>query len=308
MNAKSIAIGVVAMVVATVLVVTCAVPIISDSVATEDTYKNEGYFRMAKYTSSDTFVASWDYENPNQITINGVVEKLPTSMNVLGVSIILGDNYYLRYVPRDSAVTLYYDGVGNMTASPETSTGMTIELGSEYITFQLTGSASTTRQVATLTDFYAVNSTGPYVMKDAEKPAYLNGDSSIYGCGRTSLTNNIVGTLVTGTIDDGVTVDIWRGVEGTTASNIEVHSTEVSSHIDLYSFESVTFNADYTYEDTDYSPDLTYSYVVVPYQITAERSVHVDGPTGDILAVIPILMVLGIVIGAVALFLTTRRD
>lgn len=306
METKKIVMGVISIAVA-IIVLMSMIPIFTDAGASEDTFTNEGYFRMAKYTSEDTFVASWDYENPNQITINGVVEQLPTSMNVLGTSIILGDNYYLRYVPRDSAVTLYYDGVGNMTASPETSTGMTIELGEESIVFQLTGGASTSRSVTTLTDFYAVNSTGSFVMKDAEKPAYLNGDTEIYGCGRTSLTGNVLGTLVTGSVNDGATVDIWRSNVDTTASNVSFNATEKNGHKDLYVFDSVTFNANYTYEETDYSVPLTYNFLVVPLEVTAERSAHASSVEATLIGLIPLLMMVGIMLTAVGLFIAKYR-
>lgn len=311
MNAKSIAMGVVAMVVATVLVVTCAVPIISDSVKTEDTFTNEGYFRMAKISATDesTYTISWDATTPNIITINDTDIDITTwgSAGDVAYSIfatesdifrmgVANNGYNVSWIQLRGSTYAYVGATSNFDATIESGTA-TIEVDSTVSSYTLA-----------YTDAYVIDPSGNYTMKKSNVSSYLLDDSTIYGMGITGVSSASYVMIVSGTVESVSTdyIAVTNDAPDLTVTDLSITSSEVSGYIDLYSFDKVTFKA--TPEGGSTPTNVTYSYVIVPYEVTAERSVHVDGPTGDILSVIPILMVLGIVIGAVALFLTTRRD
>lgn len=301
MNAKSIAMGVVAMVVATVLVVTCAVPIISDSVATEDTYKNEGYFHLDKYT--DGYTLTWDATDPNVFVVNG--EEINYVNNSgLSLSIALGTNYAVRLAPNNERISFYASGNYVSTSESYPTFSLTFAEGSVIATNQ-----NVSHTVQSVTELYGMTENGPYVMKKADKVAYLNSgseivaDSEIYATGQTFHGNNNILWHLEGSIDDMEYPDTFNA--GLTISNQSINGSFNNTHEDLYELSNITFTAT---ASNSVVYNVTASYFVVPYEVTAERTVQVDGATGDIISVIPVLMVLGIVIGAVALFLTNRRD
>ena len=315
MNAKSIAMGVVAMVVATVLVVTCAVPIISDSVATEDTFKNEGYYNVAKATSDTDVTITWEKASPTIIKIgDGQIDMSTFAQNSYGYTIVGADNILVRYYATSSTITIHmFDSNGNFS-NPNTGSStidrVSVTIANGTVTFTVNPdnedpyTKSTTPNVFC---YYMTPEKTDYVMKKANTSAYMLGDSEFtligvsVSAGRSGICQYGVGT-----IDDGVSMTNFYkyNITSVTYSDVTIDSTEKSGYNDLYELDKCSFTINYD----DSTSNATYSYFIVPSEVTAERSVHVDGPTGDILAVIPILMVLGIVIGAVALFLTTRRD
>lgn len=294
-------------VVVALVVFGAVMPIFADTTQADDTFTNEGYFRMSKYAWTDEFNATWDHTTPTQITINDVVQTLPSSIDQAGVSIIAGDNYFLRWHPSTTGgyVSLYYDGVALTTASGNDGTDMTISLDSSGMLYSVNSETPASRLVETVGPFYAVDSDGAYIMKYATGTAYLNSDSVIYGCGRTTVNSVIIGTLVSGSIEDGATANVWRG-DGVTAGDVTISYTEIDNYVDLYEFTKMTFPVNYTVDDVDTTSTLTYSFVVVPYEITAERATHPDGALTAILDLLPFLVGAGLVVGAVAWFITRK--
>lgn len=308
MNAKSIAMGVVAMVVATVLVVTCAVPIISDSVKTEDTFTNEGLFKLTKYDADTELTILWDYENPDHIYVNDEDIDLSNVNVTYNTTIFFSENAGIRlYYNHSGCQFMWATGTAAADLNDNETLTVTCSSGSISAVVTANGTPGSTINGGTYDSVICISNDGEYVMKASDVPAYMNGDSEFFGMGVTNITgagNKVL--RVEGTIDDGATATIVT-TSGTTATLTEpvISDSEVNGYIDLYQLDKIAFKGQVSGSaDTN----ITYSYFVVPYEVTAERSVHVDGPTGDIITVIPVLMVLGIVIGAVALFLTTRRD
>lgn len=319
MNAKSIAMGVVAMVVATVLVVTCAVPIISDSVKTEDTLINDGYIRMTEITSDDegTFVLSWDGTKPNVVTVNDVdvpisnISKIPTG----GLTLAFNDNWAVRgYQTNGSISSVNY--VRSVTSGgATTSNSIELTMSGGTMTIEVNGESGTG---ASYTHVMIPSNDGEYIMKLADKPAYVTEESRLVGFGLSNVelpggTTSQIGLRFDGSIENGIEFTKWRGSTVTTTFETPVINTSDSGYVDVYKLNSIVVDVNAKSSSSEdpatETTTVTYSYFVVPYEIeNAERTIHVDGPTGDILSVIPILMVLGIVIGAVALFITTRRD
>ena len=306
MNVKEITMGIVAVIVSLVIVVVCAIPIISDSVATEDTFENEGYFYVDKFSETTTFV----FEN-STLKINGEDVALPgpntTTPYGNSISVAFTDNGVIRYSP-SSNILLTRGAFGNHNCS---ALSLTFSEGAFTGTYTSASNSSTGSLSGTYTELTMIQDTGNSIMCYTSG-AYINGDSLIDGCGFTSLTNNSSYVVVhlSGTYDDGVEIGVYDQNDGTTedyvVSNIEYDITPVNGYIDLYRLTKITFTV--SDEGGTVSDNVTYNIYTVPSEVTAERSVHVDGPTGSILAVIPVMMVLAILIGAVTLFIKTRRD
>mgnify|MGYP003315217643 CR=1 FL=1 len=80
MDVKAFPALIVGVVVALVLA-GATLPIWADTLATEDTFTNKGYYDMA-YTESDNVAISWDHTAPHQVTVNNEVVALPESLTI----------------------------------------------------------------------------------------------------------------------------------------------------------------------------------------------------------------------------------
>ena len=277
------------------------VPIINDATTTEKTFENVGYFDLKEYSGDDIeYSAKWDHTEPTQFTVNDEVIPITYTENV-NTSIVLDGNFFLRYFP-NTGVTLYYGSQAIVEANTTNGYDMTLSYSEGTLTIT-NGNAS--REI-TVDTFYSIANDGPFVMKKGNVAAYMKEDSIIYGSGRTNVGTDVVGTLVSGTIDD-VEVTIWRGEA--TSRDVVINATEVSGYIDLYSFDNVEFYVDDTKEDNPTTTaKITYSYVVVPAEVTAELAVHPDSATLSMLSVIPIIVMIGIVLAVVGVAIVGRND
>lgn len=285
-----------------VLVVMAFVPMIQETTSATDTFENEGYFYLEEYSGDNIeYSAFWNHANPKQITVNDEVIPLDYTDNV-NVSVVLDGDYFLRYQPNTSggALSLYYSSYGLVHATVNDGTDMTVTYSDGVMTVS---NGTTTREITT-NYFYSIASEGPYVMKKANTPVYMNEDSIIYGAGRTSVGTDIVGTLVSGTLDD-VDITIWRG--SATARDVTINKSVVNGYNDLYKFDSVVFVVDDTLEDNPTTTQtITYSYVVVPASVTAEKSIHPDSTLSTIINLLPFIAVIGLFVFLVGEFLYTR--
>lgn len=297
---------IIAAITATVVIIVlagCLMPVMEDATATSDTFKNDGYFYVEEYSGSDiTYSASWVHTNPDVITINGEDVSLDYGSNVL-TSILLGENFLVRWDPYNKALVAFYGTNPQLVATLADGIDLTMEYSDGVLTISNTASTPVTRSITT-DDFYSIANEGDYVMKKSDVAAYMTSpDSLIYGAGRTGFNNSIICTTVSGTIDE-VSVSIWRG--DATASNIQINKTEVSGYEDLYKFDSVSFVATST-SDSTVSQTVTYSYVVVPAEVTAERSVHFTDSENAILGIVPVMLIIALLVAIVALVIRNRE-
>lgn len=297
MDWKQITGLVVGVVIAALLLTTILVPIIGEATTTEKTFTNEGFFYLQEYTGDDIeYSAKWDHTKPTSFTVNDVEIPITYTEN-LNTSIVLDGNFFLRYVPA-TGVSLYYGSQAIVEANLTNGYDMTLSYSSGTLTIT-NGTAS--REISVET-FYSIATEGDYVMKKPTVQTYMNGDSLIYGAGRTGSGDNILGSLVSGTVED-VDVTVWRGTYE--VSDIEVTKTTVNGYDDLYLFDKVTFKA--TNTETTTVQNVTYNYVVVPYQVTAELSQHLDGSSIALLSIVPLLITVGIIMAVVGLFVIRRE-
>ena len=253
-------------------------PVVADATATETTFKNDGYYRMTEITdeTSGEWVYSWTKEEPAIIYVNDVAYNMdvPTglSYSIIGAS----DGWVSRYVNTATPYiqTMFSDGVGS-GGNGLKSFDCTISGGTAEFSLVLSDDTIATKTMA-YTTCYVLDKNGSWIMKDKNKPAYMNADSEFFAIGVTASAGFPLNVFkITGNIEDGATVTNpihkYNGNDFV-ASNVVVHSSEVNGYLDLYSLDKFTFTAT---DGTD-TINATYSYFLVPYEVTAEKSWHLD--------------------------------
>lgn len=281
------------------------IPVVDQATATTDTFNNDGYFHLNKIESSDTetYTISWDSTNAGVLVINGVnVPVVDTNAGTfLQYSIFASETDMIRIGTSDATGTslAWVQIRGGQIAYATTSTefNATISEGTLTATF---GENDT--RTATYTTAYIIDEMGKgaYVMKKSNELAYMLADSTIYGVGFTSpAIYRVSGNI----LDVDVTV-LQSGSEVVTVSNETVTYSPVAGYNGLYKFDKVTFDADVNGTVST----ATYSYVIVPASVTAEKAIHADEPTRDILAVLPLILICALIMGVLGYAVYTRIE
>lgn len=284
-------------------------PILSDATQTEDTLKNEGYFYMDKISSSDegTYTLSWSVSNFNTLVVNGVnvdASAWPST----GVTVATdGQDWLIR------SGTANYIGLQSMGSSGGTSIGVggsstksvDVTMTAGTITIVGTGNDNTTTtKTGTYTDLW-LYSTEPteYVMKKANKIAYIDNDDTYLAMGVTTVTQWNTVIQVTGDYDSFDAEIVFPTGVTTSTTDKDIIITENTKYINLYELDKLTF----TVSDGTNSTDATYSYFIVPASVTAELSQHLDAGEIALLNALPILIIIGLVmLGVGAIFIRNR--
>lgn len=284
MNTKLIGISIAAFIVIIVLG-SVLMPILDDATTTEEKFENVGYFYMTDPTETHTYVF-----DGTKWTVDGEV----LDHTLAGVNVIATNYLFIRDIGQVR---------GGVNATMK-SCDLTVANGAITGTY-VDGSDQTQTANWAFTTFYgATNDKASYIMSDRNNTpiAYVKGDSEVFGYGLTTLDGNQTTFQVTGNLDDGITVTCPN--TSVTISNISYNVTPVEGYIDLYTFTSVTFTA--TLSGTDY--DVTYNIVVLPSEVTAERSVHFTDGMNQLLLIIPMLVIVAILLGVIALVVRSRME
>lgn len=308
METKKIVMGVISIAVA-IIVLMSMIPIFTDAGASEDTFTNEGYYRMAEYDDTASFTAKWDHTAPTKFTVDGVTYDLPTTQQSIDLNLMCAESFFLRYNVLTGYVYVQAYGdtfAGSYIARTDQNQDMDITVSSGSVTFNTGG--GTTPKTVTYTTMYVINNDGDFVLKKPTESAYVLGDSTIIAIGHSAYN---IDTYLIGNIDDGFTRD-YRSpsnpsaeVTNFTFSDVTVDDSEVSGYIDLYSLLKLTWTA--TNTDTSTTYDTIYSQFLVPYEVTAERSIHASPVESTLIGLIPLLMMVGIMLTAVGLFIAKYR-
>lgn len=279
-------------------------PIWADTLATEDTFKNEGVFYYGVFKPTDTYTLTYN-NTTGALTVNGETVTVPgvDSTHYGAYSILASDDWLFRYGSNQSG---YYEQVvgkdkgGNTVLSGGNCTA-TITGGDLVATFTDSENNVTTKTLA-FTEFYGIVPTEDNaIMKISNQSVYIKGDSPLYGSGLTTVSAWNNAFHFEGTYDDGITISS-PNLTGVTFDNITWNIEPVDSHEDLYKLTSIEF--DINYNDT--TVHATYSYFGVPSEVTADRSVSMSGPLGVLVGVLPLLIVAGLVTGAVVWFINRK--
>lgn len=280
-------------VVGVVLVSTMLFPIISDVSATEKTLTNDGLWRMKEIENGDTWEktsgGTWSYNDDDVLNYgtNGVWNAC------------LGDNWLVRC-----------NGNARGTFVSGTSTGAEVIAATDVITISGSGINSTATPSIT---GYGYSATGEYVLTSPTVAPYVKSDTPLYATGLTEIEGSSGDVVIhfTGNIEDGLAVTGYARLGGVqfdsvTISDVVIDKTEVAGYVDLYVINAITFTITAPYTDngetTTYTQDATYTSYVVPYEVTAELSQHLNDTELTLVGIIPLLVVIGLILGVLAIF------
>lgn len=298
---------IIASITATIVIVVMAgalMPILDDATAINDTFTNEGVY-FVEVNPTDTYTIEYDKANNS-----GIIVINNTNMNVPfseGYTILAIDDAILRLQSGDN--TIQYKGDGQYITGI-TKLNITVSSGSITGTYTGSGGVETSWPNTSYTKAFVISPDNQdNIMKAYTSTAYMNGDSEFIGFGQSILNGTIlVLCSISGTIEDGATVTVLDSHGGeladATVSNIVVHYAEVDGYIDLYTMTEITF--DVTYQGTVNSR--SYSAIVVPSEVTAEKSVHFTDSENAILGAVPIFLIVALLVAIVAMVIRSRMD
>lgn len=278
-------------------------PIINDASDTEKTFTNDGLWRMKEIENGDRWARNgdaglWTYNGTDTITPAGSYSNS---------NIALGNDWCVR-----SNGQLRGHTIGGNPASPS------FIAENDLVSFT-PGGGLNGNPYQSLTG-YGYDSAGEFVMLPYGESAYMNGGSALFATGSSSVDGAAVIVHIEGTINDAdieIVVDSNFVNSGTPVlgdlviTNKQINYTIVDGYIDLYKLESITFDVSFSMTigdtTTSHSGSVNYSSYVVPYQVTAELSEHLDMGSIAILAAVPLMAIAALLLLVVRYF-TAGRD
>lgn len=312
MNVNDMIKLVIGVVVGVLMVSVLLIPVIGEATETHTTFENESYYALNKITADTDVTIKWDKTAPTVLEINGEDFTMPADLPKGRAYTIVGsETAIVRYFVPNSGASMIEYASGNVYANinvNDTSTYAQATINGNSLTFYADFSTPITR-TATLSgdSYYLAGDSGDYteVMKDGNTPAYVNKDSIVHLIGTTTPVR--VGTYGIGSIEDGLTMSTLYKA-GTITSDVTYSTpvatyTEVAGYEDLYLLDHYDFTI--SYDDT--TENAVYSYFIIPAEVTAEKSVHADAGTIQILEVIPLLITVGLIVGIVGVAFSRRE-
>lgn len=307
METKKIVMGVISVAVA-IIVLMSMIPIFTDAGASEDTITNKGFMSAKILDESTTATISWEYTNPTILVVDDVeinISNIESSYSA--ITIAFSNDWFIRAV-QNTGLILYKTG----TSSASAIEGATVSSEKDFSMTVASGVA--TIGIGENTYEYTIDGDGlivtteenaPYVIKKSTDIAYVNGDSVVYGVGRTDRALNVSGSsfnaIFKASVDDGVTAISYSPQWTVTGSSVAY--TDNATHEDLYDLTAFTVSL----FATENSGSVTYNQIFVPTQVTAERSIHASPVEATLIGLIPLLMMVGILLTAIGLFIAKYR-
>lgn len=282
------------------------IPVVDQATATTDTFNNNGYFKMSEITEDTDTTIVWNYTDPTKLNING--EEVNVDIPIgLRVSIVGADSTIIRYFhpTAENWGIQMYSSAGYIQASIADSTNMTISINNLTISAD---NGNTTKSIG-ITQGYVIDPAGVWIMKDTNNPAYIHkNDSVMILAGITNIPGaGDTGLYAEGTITDGLDftyVPTSSTVPAVSFGEVTFNYAEVAGYIDLVSLSSCVF--DITNNGT--TGTATYSYFIVPATVTAEKAIHADEPTREVLEIMPLILIAGLIIGVLGYAVYSRIE
>lgn len=282
------------------------IPVVGESVTATTTFDNRdgALFEVEKITADSTYSFEWVYTDPTHATVNGDIISLKNA------TVICSTNSFLIRYGQDGPSGYYLQSVGGGLAiygSETNKTTLTITANAGTITAVVAneGSSPTTKTID-FVEGYGIVANGSYVMKSPTQNAYMLSDSPIVAMGLTSLDGVWSNMFqITGTIENVDVIQVYPNPATYTISNVAVNSNAVNGYNDLSKLSSITFTATQI-EDTSKVHNCTYNFFIVPAEVTAEKTIHADDNTASIIAMIPFILIMGIVLMFVGVVLVRR--
>jgi hypothetical protein len=275
-------------------------PILDDATAKTDTFKNDGYFYVDSVSDEESI--NYVFAN-NVLTINGVPVDNPSgSVYPDCITVFYTEHIVFRY---DAG----YIKIRGQVNSNATAINLVVTEGT--ITGTYTSSTGDHDADWTYTEFTGMVTSEESRIMAKNVPQYINSDSLIDTTGLSHPTGfDFFVIHLTGSMDDGITVNLYNqntgaAITNVTVSNATVNATPVSGYEDLYQLNSVTFTLT---DSNSVSADVTYTIYTVPSEVTAERSVHFNDGQIAIFDAIPIMIIVAILLGVIALVVRSKME
>lgn len=286
MEIKTYVLMAVSVITAAVVFGAC-LPVFADTTQANDTFTNEGlYYVESPIPEGETITYTFD---GTDWTVN-----TETITFGYGNNVIVTDSFLIRTA----------GATGQIRGSVEdTFKAGTFEVTNAGIDYDYTKANDTTASGTwTYTDVYcAVLSEAGYIMSDATQPTnYMLADSQIYGFGITNVGGSYVTFKIVGDVES---VTVTTTDPDITITNVQIDKTAIDGYIDLYDFNKVTFTAT---DENNVSVNATYDRVIIPSEVTAERSIHPTGATLTLMELLPVLIGAGLLVGVVGAVIVRR--
>ncbi len=297
----------VALTISIILVGSMLVPIINDTTTTHETLTNTGYFRASE-TSDETLIKWTPSADPFTITVNDEDISLASLTKIANTSysIAFADDIILRYFyGNSSSQNIQFWGAGFKGGAASSEAG-TFEflINSTTCSFGKTGATPTS--YTHTGSYFIIDPEGDFIMKDRNTPAYLKNDS-VYAGGLSYVTGSVVSSIYfEGTIND---YDFHPMSSYVTVSDPNTTYTQSTKYVGVYELDKVTFNTSFN-DGTLTDPivrEQTYSYFLVPYQVTAELSQHLNDGQIALLNAIPIIIIIALLSMAAVMIYLKRQ-
>lgn len=272
------------------LVLVAFVPVIQETTSATNTITNEGVYNLTDDDSDYTLV----YNGlSGTIDANGTIiqrDSIPEG----SWTFISTPDYLIRlqnYAPQNYNLWLIaMDGTTSILGSNNTD-GITITVNSGTITTPLNSYTYTG-------EFRGIDPNGKYVMTNGQPFTVNETDTIIVGNGTTLVTVWYDLFYMFGTAED---MEVTSN-DTITISNIQVNSTPLTNYVGGVSVESITFSA----TDGTNSANATYNRVIVPEEVTLEKSIHPDTTLATVINLLPLIAGVGLLMFLVAEFLYIR--
>ena len=286
MDAKTIAVSVVSIAIACLFAVTLLIPVIAESTTTEDTFTNKGLYYMTNPTEQMTY----EFLGGTDWTVNGE----PLDYTLVGATnILIFDDIFIRNIGQ----------VRGSVNSTWQSAEIVVDNGTVTGTAIVNGTSTSINWTYT-ESYVATNDNSDYIMKSNTAKSYIKTDTDVIGMGMSNIKDsdgNSNSTVFYVSVEN-LTPVVTTPNTYVTVSDVQLNVTPVDGYVDLYEFDSVTFKTKWG----DYESSVMYNVVIVPSEVTAERSIHPDANTNALLNLIPLLVVVGIILGTVG-FIALRK-
>ena len=240
-------------------------PIVSDATRTNGVIVNEGAYNLSD--DDDNYTITYD---PAGKFVIGDKEIPFNTLPNDAITIASAKDMLLRFqnwAAQSYNIWLFVEGeAARVVASNTNASPVNIVFNNGSFSVDAGAISATYTSDESVRIF---NPDGKYTMTIYNKPATVLKDTTvIVGNGTTSVNAWTNRFYIEGTAED-ITVTPESGI---TVSNIAVNTTEISQYKDAVKLNSITFTA----TDGTNTVDATYNRVIVPVEITAELSNHLD--------------------------------
>ena len=292
----------VAVLVSLVVLGSVLMPIIDESVDGKE-YTNAsavGDIRFGSYMGED-FKALVDTTASTVTFTDGTIIDISDSV-FANKTLIYSDNIIIRAV--SGGLQMFANTGSGSWYQVLATDGNYVEWDSDTKTFTVKyGTNGTYTSTVPATFCYAPKDGGDYVLSTTDK--YIREDSSIIVAGgRTDSGVQKIFTTFDTTIED-LDVDVWVAANSSdwltsTVTNLAANSTDLGHGISKLS--SITFTVTANNVDTG----VTYTYFLVPEKVTADPDF--TGGAASILSIVPMLIIVAILLGVIALVIRSRME